>query len=73
MSGAQRINEHSAWMGASSKDNPLPMESKEKHYSQEEGVGNLSSYEDKEQDIKAQQNADKRQQRKNPFGPGQRN
>ncbi|HEY3526725.1 MAG TPA: hypothetical protein VGK47_11045 [Nitrososphaeraceae archaeon] len=73
MSKAQRIDDHSAWMGSSSKDNPLPMETKMKTYSSEEGVGGLNPYEDKEEDIKAQQAANNRQQRKNPFGPGQRN
>jgi len=49
------------------------MNSKEKTYSSEEGVGGLNPYEDKEEDIKAQQAANNRQQGKNRFGPGQRN
>lgn len=73
MAGGQRINDHSSWAGSSTKDNPLPMESKEKHYSSEEGVGELSTYEDTEAQIKALQAANKRQAKKNPFGPIQRN
>lgn len=73
MAGGQRIADHSSWAGSSSKDNPLPMESKERHYSSEEGVGELNTYEDTESAIKAQQAANKRQANKNKFGPGQRN
>lgn len=73
MSKAQKIHDHAAWMGSSSKDNPLPMHSKERSFSDHEEDGHLSSYEDKEEDIKRQQEADKRQQKKNNFKPGQRN
>lgn len=73
MSGGQRINDHSAWMGSSSKDNPLPMNTKEKSYMHGDGVGELSTYEDTAEAIKSQQDANKRQANKNKFGPGQRN
>lgn len=73
MAGGQKINDHSSWAGSSSANNPLPMNSKEKHYSSEEGVGELKTYEDTTEAIKAQQAANSRQQRKNEFKPGQRN
>jgi len=73
MAGGQLINDHGSWAGSSSKDNPLPMNSKEKYYSSAEGVGELNPYEDTDAAIKAQQMANNRQQRKNKFGPGQRN
>lgn len=73
MAGGQRINDHSSWAGSSTKDNPLPMGNKMKTFSSEEGVGELNTYEDTEAAIKAQQAANKRQAKKNPFGPGQRN
>jgi len=73
MSKAQRIDDHSAWMGSSSKDNPLPMETKQRVVSGVEGIGELKPYEDKEEDIKAQQLANNRQAMKNRFGPIQRN
>ncbi len=73
MSKAQRIDDHSAWMGSSSRDNPLPMETKMKSMSSESGVGELNPYEDKDEDIKRQQAANKSQALKNKFGPVQRN
>lgn len=73
MAGGQRINDHSAWMGSSSNGNPLPMETKMKTFPQTEGMGELSTYEDTEESIRAIQEGNKRQAKKNPFGPHQRN
>jgi len=73
MSKAQKVHDHGSWAGMGSKGNPLPMGNKEKYFTTAEGAGMLGSYEDNESDIKAQQEANLRQQRKNEFKPGQRN
>jgi hypothetical protein len=54
MSG-RKINDHSNWMGAPSKESPLPMKSKMKQEMSAEGAGSLSRYEDTTEAIKAQQ------------------
>lgn len=73
MAGGRRIDDHSAWMGSSSKDNPLPQESKSKNFMDTEGMGGLSTYQDTEESIRAIQEGNKRQANKNKFGPEQRN
>lgn len=73
MSGGQRIDDHGSWAGKGGNGNPLPMSCKEKHFTTAEGAGHLGYYEDTDAAIKAQQEANLRQQRKNPFKPGQRN
>ena len=55
MSTAQRINDHSSWIGRSSADSVLPMGTKHKSESSANGAGHLSHYEDKTEDIKASQ------------------
>ncbi len=55
MAGGQKINDHSFWAGGSSKESPLPMNSKMKQYTSAEGSGKVSMYEDTTEEIKKQQ------------------
>ena len=70
---SRRVDDHSAWMGSSSKDNPLPQESKMKSFVHQEGIGTINDYPDTEEKVREQQNADKRQANTNPIKSGQRN
>lgn len=54
MSG-RRIDDHSNWIGSSSKESPLPMHSKMKQEHSADGAGSLSHYEDTTETIRAQQ------------------
>lgn len=55
MSGGQRIDDHSSWAGSSSKESPLPMNSKMKQFSSAEGAGSEMDYEDTTEKVKSQQ------------------
>ncbi len=72
MSG-RRIDDHGSWMGSSSKESPLPMQSKMKQESSSEGFGSLSHYEDTTETIKAQQEMNKKKVHGHPQKPGHRN
>lgn len=51
----QKINDHSAWCGKSSKESPLPMGCKMKQFNSAEGAGEVMKYEDTTEAIKAGQ------------------
>ena len=55
MAGGRRIDDHSNWMGAPSKESPLPMQAKMKQESSAEGAGHEADYEDTTEKIKQQQ------------------
>ena len=55
MSGGQKINDHGSWAGGKSKDSPLPMGNKTKHFSSAEGAGAMNEYEDTSEKIQSQQ------------------
>ncbi len=69
----KKINDHSSWMGSSSKESPLPMNSKMKQESSSEGFGELSHYEDTTETIKSQQEMNKKKVHGHPQKPGHRN
>lgn len=71
MSG-RKINDHSNWIGGSSKESPLPMNSKMKQESSAEGFGSLSHYEDTTETIKAQQMMNKKKVHGHPMKEGHR-
>ncbi len=71
MSG-RKINDHSSWMGKSSKESPLPMQSKMKQESSSEGFGALSTYEDTTESIKSQQEMSKKKVHGHPMKVGHR-
>lgn len=56
MSGGRRIDDHSSWMGARSKDSVFPAgPNKVKNESSAEGAGSVMKYEDTTERIKAAQ------------------
>lgn len=57
MSKAQKINDHSAWMGSRGKEYPLPMGSKMKSERSAEGAGKLGEYDQTNEDIVRDQSA----------------
>lgn len=69
----QKINDHSFWAGGSSKESPLPMNSKMKQYTSAEGSGSVSSYEDTTETIKKQQEMSNAKIRSHPQKSGYRN
>lgn len=73
MAGGQKINDHSFWAGSSSKESPLPMQSKMKQYSSAEGAGEENDYEDTTEKIKSQQLAGVSKIKGRPMKPGYRN
>ena len=73
MSGGQRIDDHSAWMGSSSKESPLPMNSKMKQFNSAASAGSEMDYEDTTEKIKSQQEKGTSQAKGRPMKPGYRN
>jgi hypothetical protein len=71
--GGTRIDDHSNWIGSSSKESPLPMNSKMKQYSSAEGSGAVSKYEDTTETIKEQQNMNISKAKSHGMKPGYRN
>jgi hypothetical protein len=55
MSGGQKINDHSSWMGGRSKGSVFPEGVKTKNETSAEGAGAVSKYEDTTEAIKSQQ------------------
>lgn len=75
MSGGQRIDDHSFWAGAKSKDSVFPDgPHKTKDESSAEGAGSVMKYEDTTQAIKAAQVEGVKQIKRHPMKqPGYRN
>lgn len=73
MARAQRIDDHASWMGKSSKESPLPMESKMKFESSAEGAGSEMDYEDTTEEIRKQQVDGTRKVKSHPMKPNYRN
>lgn len=72
MAGGRRIDDHSNWMGAPSKESPLPMQSKMKQESSAEGAGRLGKYEDTTEAIKGVQMAGEAKIKARPLKDGYR-
>jgi len=73
MAGGQMIKDHSFWAGSSSKESPLPMQSKMKQYSSAEGAGHEADYEDTTEKVKAQQELSDKKIKGRPMAPLHRN
>lgn len=74
MSGGQRIDSHSSWMGSKGKASVFPDgPHKTKDESSAEGFGDLSHYEDTTEAIKSQQEMNKKKVHGHPMKPGMRN
>jgi hypothetical protein len=71
MSG-RKISDHSFWAGSSSKESPMPMNSKMKQESSAMGGGELGRYEDTTETIKAQQEMNVRKAKSQPQKAGHR-
>lgn len=71
--GGRHINDHSFWAGSSSKESPLPMKSKMKQEHSANGAGELNSYEDTTEKIKAQQEMGERKLKSHSQKPMHRN
>lgn len=71
--GGRRIDDHSNWIGAGSKESPLPMQSKMKQYSSAEGAGAEMDYEDTTEKIHAAQELAARKAKAHPVKPAYRN
>lgn len=69
----RKISDHSFWAGGKPKGSVLPMGSKMKEVSGEEGFGALMKYEDTDEAIKAQQRMNKTKVQGHPQKPGFRN
>jgi len=73
-SGGQRIDDHSFWAGAKSKDSVFPKGVHTKDESSAEGAGSLMKYEDNSAAIKASQVEGVKQAKSRPMKqPGYRN
>ena len=53
MAGGRKIDDHSSWMGSKSKGSVFPMGAKVKEMKEGDGCGELMSYEDKAENVKA--------------------
>ena len=73
MKGGRRIDDHSFWAGARTKDAIFPKGVKLKNESSAEGAGDLSSYEDTSSKIKEQQESSIRKVKAHPTKPLHRN
>jgi hypothetical protein len=73
MSGGQKINDHSSWVGKGSKGSVFPMGVKTKNESSAEGAGSISKYEDTTETIKSQQQMGIGKAKSHPMKPGHRN
>jgi hypothetical protein len=71
--GGRAINDHSNWVGKSSKESPLPMESKMKQFSSAEGAGSVMRYEDTTEEIQRSQEKADKQIKNRPLKPNYRN
>lgn len=72
MSKAQRIDDHSAWMGSRGKEYPLPMGSKMKSERSAEGAGKLGEYDQTNEDIVRDQSAGDSKIKSKPMKSGYR-
>lgn len=72
MSGGRKINDHSFWAGAKSKDSVFPKGAHTKDESSAEGAGSLMKYEDTTEAIKSVQEAGKGKVKSNPLKAGYR-
>jgi len=72
MSKAQRIDDHSDWIGGRKKGVPLPMESKMKEETSAEGAGRLGEYDQTTEDIRRNQVAGEGKVKSKPMKPGYR-
>ncbi len=73
MNGGQRIDDHSFWAGSGSKESPFPKGVHTKMESSAVGAGSEMDYEDSSAKIKAQQEGNISQAKKNPMKPLHRN
>lgn len=73
MSKAQKIDDHSNWIGSGSKESPLPMNSKMKQFESAVGAGSELDYEDKTSDVKQQQDKGIAKIKSHPMKPNYRN
>jgi hypothetical protein len=69
----RHINDHGSWIGSSSKESPLPMNSKMMQEHSAEGFGALSHYEDTTDTIMSQQEMAKKKVHGHPQKAGHRN
>lgn len=69
-SGGQRIDDHSFWAGAKSKDSVFPMGAHTKDESSAEGSGSVGKYEDTTEAIKMQQEMGDKKVKAHPMKPG---
>lgn len=73
VSGGQRIDDHSSWMGGPGKDMVMPDGVHTKNESSAQGAGSLKRYEDTTESIKAMQVESVRQVKARPLKPEYRN
>ena len=73
MSKPMRIDDHANWIGSSSKESPLPMNSKMKQYTSAEGAGHEAEYEQDSEDVKRQQMEGVAKAKARPMKPLYRN
>ncbi len=73
MAKPQMINDHSNWIGSSSKESPLPMNSKMKQFTSAVGAGGEMDYEDTTEEIKQQQDKGISKIKSQPMKPNYRN
>ncbi len=73
-SGGRRIDDHSFWAGAKSKDSVFPKGCHTKDESSADGAGSVMKYEDTTEEIRASQEAGERKVKAHPMKqPGYRN
>jgi len=72
-SGGQRIDDHSFWAGGSSKESPMPMQSKMKQEMSAEGSGSVMKYEDTTEEIRKAQVEGANKAKDRPIKPNYRN
>ena len=73
MAGGQRLDDHSFWAGGKSKGSVFPEGVHTKNESSAEGTGELSTYEDTSEAIRASQELNKRKVHANPARPNYKN
>lgn len=69
MAGGQKINDHSFYAGKGGKDSVLPNGVHTKTYTSTEGAGELNSYQDTTEAIKAKQEISKGKVKSYPANP----
>jgi hypothetical protein len=73
MSGGQRIDDHSSWIGGKSKDSVFPEGVKTKNVPSAEGAGHEGEYEDTNESIVKQQEMGVSKAKGHPLKSGYRN